>query len=220
VAIGRLTVVSVLAMSLVACDAEVPTEPTGTSAPRITGVTPSTPIAGVNPQQLEIRGERFLTGLSLVMATPDGATLTIPPAEISSLESSSFVTTVVLTQPGTYSLTVRNATAETSPPFILTVVADPGQTQPVITGIVPSNLTRGVSPQTVLVQGANFAAGLSVTVTDPDGLVNIQTGSAIDSLTPSSFQLTMVFGKVGTYSLRVVNPSGDGSNVVNLVAGQ
>jgi hypothetical protein len=154
------------------------------------------------------------------MATPDGATLTIPPAEISSLESSSFVTTVALTQPGTYSLTVRNATAETSPPFILTVVADPGQTQPVITGIVPSNLTRGVSPQTVLVQGANFAAGLSVTVTDPDGLVNIQTGSAIDSLTPSSFQLTMVFGKVGTYSLRVVNPSGDGSNVVNLVAGQ
>jgi hypothetical protein len=220
VAFGRLTLVSVLAVGLVACDAETPTEPTGTSAPRITGVTPAAPVAGANPQQLEIRGERFLTGLSLVIAAPDGATFTIPPGEISSLESSSFVTTVVLALPGPYSLTVRNASADTSPPFVLTVVADPGQTQPIITAIVPSNLTRGVSPQSVLVQGANFAAGLSVTVIDPDGLISIQTGSAVDSLTPSSFQLTMVFGKVGTYSLRVVNPSGDGSNVMNVVAGQ
>ena len=217
---GRLTVLTALFGVLVACDAEAPTEPTGTSAPQITAVVPAAPIAGPNPQILQIRGERFLTGLSLTISPPTGGIITIPPSGISELESTSFVTTVVLEEAGAYALTVRNATAETSPPFGLTVVGNPGQTQPIISGIVPSNLTRSVTPQTVLVQGANFAAGLTVSVIDPDGLVSMQSASAVDSLTPSSFQLTMVFGKVGTYSIRVINPSGDTSNVMNIVAGQ
>ena len=213
-------VLLILCVGIAACDAESPNEPSASSSPRITGVTPPAPIASPSPQLLQVRGERFQTGLSMVVTSPDGATLTVPPSGISDLESSSFQTTVVLEQAGSYTLAVRNATAETSPPFELSVVASPGQNQPVITAVVPASLTRSTFPQSVLVQGVNFAAGLSVSVIDPDGLVSVQSAGAVDNVTPSSFQLTMVFGKVGTYSIRVVNPSGDASNVMNVVAGQ
>jgi hypothetical protein len=121
--------------------------------------------------------------------------------------------------PGPYSLTVRNASNEVSPPFVMTVVANPDQTQPMVSGVVPSSLTRSTTTQRVLVQGANFAAGLSVSVVDPDGLISTQTAGAVESLTSTSFELAMVFSKVGTYSLRVINPSGDTSNVAHVVVG-
>jgi hypothetical protein len=218
--VPRVALLSALALLTPGCDPDVPTEPTGATAPRITGVTPQAPIASAAPQALLIHGERFSTGASLNLGTPDGATIAVPPAGIAELEPSSFRTTVVLALPGSYALTVQNSTGEVSPPFVLTVFANPGETQPLITAVLPPALTRSPAPQTVTVQGANFAGGLTVSVIDPDGLFSQQSASAIENLSVTGFQLTMVFGKVGTYALRVVNPSGDASNTANVVAGQ
>jgi hypothetical protein len=222
-AFGLPHVLGVLVLSGLAasagCTAEVPTEPTGANAPRVTGVTPQAPIASAAPQVLEIRGEHLSAGLSLTLAAPDGETILVPPSEIAALDRSSFQTTVSLGLPGPYSLTVRNASNEVSPPFVMTVVANPDQTQPTVSGVVPSSLTRSTTTQRVLVQGANFAAGLSVSVVDPDGLISTQTAGAVESLTSTSFELAMMFSKVGTYSLRVINPSGDTSNVAHVVVG-
>ena len=216
----RSWAIALLGGLIAGCGAELPSEPTGRTAPTITRVTPQTPVAGPAAQTLEIRGERFSTGLSLTVLTPGDGTRTIPASSLDDLTTQSFTAAVVLDAPGTYTLAVRNVGGEVSPPFVLTVIGTADQSRPVVSGIVPSILTQSPAAQVVIVQGANFAAGLSVSVTDPDGLVSTQTASAVANLTPTRFELAMVFNKVGTYALQVVNPSGETSGVANVVVGQ
>ena len=209
-----------LALGVAGCDPDIPTSPGGATSPRITSVVPQAPLASPAPQTLTIRGERFLTGLELAVASPSGATQTISGSAIQQLQSTSFQTTVVLNAPGTYSLTIRNTTGDLSEPFALAVQGSPGETVPFINAVVPGSVTRSATPQTVTVQGGNFVAGLSVQITEPDGVTTFQSGGAISGLTSTSFLMTMTFGKVGIYTLRVSNPSGEASNVVNVVAVQ
>ena len=183
-------------------------------------MTPQAPLASAEPQQLAVRGERFLTGLTLQVAPPAGASFTIPSSSLQSFQSESFVVSVVLASPGNHTLTIRNATGEISEPFVLTVQGSPTDERPVISAVVPGTITRSPTLQSVTVQGANFVFGLTVSVVEPDGLVSQQTGTAIVGLSSTSFQLSMVFGKVGAYSLRVINPTGESSNTVNVIAGQ
>jgi hypothetical protein len=209
----------VAALGLAACNTDAPTSSSATS-PLITSVTPQAPVASGAPQTLLIRGERFFTALELTITPPGGGTFAVPPAAIQALQSSSFQATLVLESAGTHVLTVRNANGDASPPFTLVVLGTPGATAPQIFGIAPSSLVRGTQLQEISIQGANFAAGLVVQITEPDATLTQHTGSAISGLTSTQFQLTMAFTKVGNYSLRVVNPSGESSNVVNLFVAQ
>jgi hypothetical protein len=201
------------------CDSESPTASSETS-PLITSITPQAPIAGGASQTLLIRGERFLTGLELLLGTPQGTTITVPPSSLQALQASSFQANVVLATPGNYTVTVRNTNNDISPPFTLVVLGSPADSVPLVSAVLPSSLVRGPQMQDITFQGANFVAGLVVQITEPDATFMLQSGSAIGGLTPTQFQLTMVFTKVGTYSLRVVNPSGEASNAVNLFVAQ
>ena len=214
---AAVVLLGVLALS--ACNTDAPAAASETS-PLITGITPQAPIANGAPQTLTIRGERFLTGLELIVSPPSGGTVAVPPSAIQALQPSSFQALVLLAAPGTHTLVVRNNNGDASPPFALVVLGSAGGTAPVIAAVAPSSLLRGPQLQDITIQGVNFEAGLVVQVTEPDATFTQHTGGAISGFTPTQFQLTMAFTKVGNYSLRVVNPSGESSNAVNLFVAQ
>ncbi len=217
--LSPFAVIAVLGIAVAGCDPDIPTDPGGSTAPRITSVTPQAPFAAAAPQRLEIRGERFLTGMSMSIAAPGGAIISVPSSEILALQSASFEVVVVLAAPGNHILTIRNASGDMSEPFVLVVQGTGAESQPLISAVIPGSVIRGPNPQNITVQGTNFAFGLTINVTDPDGQIQQLSGSAIAGFTPTGFQLTMIFSKVGTYSFRVVNPSGESSNTVVVIAG-
>jgi uncharacterized protein (TIGR03437 family) len=89
------------------------------------------------------------------------------------------------------------------------IVAPPPVT---ITSLSPSS--PGVGPnQVVTVNGTGFQTGLSVTIAPPGSGSVVLSGSAIQSVTPTSFQLTVTFTVQGTYTMRVSNPDTGQSNV-------
>ena len=84
--------------------------------------------------------------------------------------------------------------------------------QPVeITSISPA--TPGVgSNQVVTVNGSGFVSGLTVSMNLPGAGSTTISGSQIQSVTATSFQMTATFGKMGTYSIQVTIPAGTQSN--------
>lgn len=103
-----------------------------------------------------------------------------------------------------------------------------------VSGVLPTSLAPSVSDQTILVSGANFQPGLSVTLTltgtPPAAARGMQsiaaaatttttfTGSAIHNLTDTSFELVVSVQQSGTYNLCVTNPSAPPSVPVTITA--
>jgi len=66
--------------------------------------------------------------------------------------------------------------------------------------------------QVVTVTGAGFTSPLTVTMYLPGGGSTTISGSQIQSVTATSFQMTATFTKLGTYSIQITIPSGTQSN--------
>jgi hypothetical protein len=94
----------------------------------------------------------------------------------------------------------------------------PSGAGPRVSGLSPSLIVQSQSPQVVTVAGANFLAGLTVSLTDPTGVTSTFEGSAVQSLQASSFQITAVFAVSGSYALQVRDPTGETSDPFTFVA--
>jgi hypothetical protein len=205
-------------LAAVACGAnESPTEPL-TGGPRITGVTPSTPIQSDTPQLLSIRGDLFLTGMSLVVNGPDNSTTIYGNSDIEGLQQTSFQVRVLLARVGPYTLTPRSPTGTLSHGFQIQVLSDGAG--PAISSLTPPALSRSTLGQSVAAQGTNFAPGLTVTIIEPDGATATIGGGNVTVSSSTVFQIFYVFSKVGTYTLRATNPDGASTNTVSLLVGQ
>jgi hypothetical protein len=185
-------------------------------APVITAVEPRSPLAGPEPQTLTITGSNFLAGVSLNVAEPDGRKRTIEGNAILARRETSFQVALVLAAPGAYTLTATNPDRSTSGQFVLKVQspAQPAGATPKVDRVLPELISKDPQPQILKISGDHFAAGLSVSVTDPIGTVYRFKGTSLGALTATSFDLSIALDMVGDYSLMVTNPTGESSNSV------
>jgi uncharacterized protein (TIGR03437 family) len=80
-----------------------------------------------------------------------------------------------------------------------------------ITSISPATPAVGAN-QVVTVTGAGFVSGLTVSMSLPGSGSTTISGSQIQSVTATSFQMTVTFTKTGTYSIQATIPAGTQSN--------
>jgi len=188
--------------------------------PVISSVTPSAPSRGETAQVLTISGANFSDGLSLTVAEPDGRKQRYAGPAILARSDTSFKVSVVLAATGNYTLIVTNPDGAASDPFVLK--GQPSNQPPAtpispkIVRVLPDQVTRDPQPQTLAVTGEYFAEGLIVYLTDPIGTVNLIKGSAIGSITATSFTVSAAIDMTGDYTLMVTNPSGKSSNAVTI----
>jgi hypothetical protein len=92
----------------------------------------------------------------------------------------------------------------------------PGGTGPVIREIDPSVILASAQVQSITVKGDNFATGLTLAITRPDGTSRTVSASEIEELTSNSFRTSMVFDVLGAYGFTVRSASGTNSPNFNL----
>src|ERR1039458_3631358 len=95
------------------------------------------------------------------------------------------------------------------------VVAPPPVT---ITSISPATVGTGAN-QVITVTGTGFESALTVTMGLPGSGSTTISGSQIQSVTATSFQMTVTFGATGTYTIRVSNPDGGQSGIFEFAVG-
>lgn len=83
--------------------------------------------------------------------------------------------------------------------------------KPTITSIDPLTPTRRNLDQTVTVNGNDFQDGMTVTVYYPGGIGRL-SGTQLQDINPTSFEMVVLLGKIGDYSIVVNNPDGTHSN--------
>lgn len=187
------------------------------ATPRITGIAPSSPVAGPSAQQLTITGEGFMRGLTLTAMSPAGQSQVYKDMDVQSQEDASFRVSVPLTTAGAWNFTVTNTDGGVSQPFRLDVVlAAPAASSPVITSLTPEKGAKQSQPQTIHVEGKRFVAGLTVHISDPAGNVINVGGGSITNQTENAFDMSLTLTVEGEYNVTVTNPGGQVSNAVNL----
>ena len=92
----------------------------------------------------------------------------------------------------------------------------PGGTGPVIREIDPSVILASAQIQSITVKGDNFAAGLTLAISRPDGTSRTVSASEIENLTSNSFRTSLVFDVLGAYVFTVRSASGTNSPNFNL----
>src|SRR5258705_3686438 len=115
---------------------------------------------------------------------------------------------ITLNGPETWTIKVSNPDGGQSNTFSFTATA----AAPAISSISPANPTHSGSNQTVTVLGSNFQAGLTVSVTFPGGGGTTLSGSQIQNVTSTSFQMIITFGSSGLWGIRSNNPGGQSSS--------
>ncbi|HEY3382541.1 MAG TPA: hypothetical protein VGK32_12275 [Vicinamibacterales bacterium] len=181
--------------------------------PAVTGLSPSSPTMSTAPQPIYVAGTNLQSGLSVTVTLPNGTTTTVGPSAITFGSSTVFQTMVTLAQSGSYSLRVVNPGGQTSEPWTFTVKA-PDVPRPVISSVSPiasGSPTRSSVAQLLTVRGTGFQSTLTAVLTSPSGATATFAGSAIQAASSTLFQIYAVLSEVGSYSLRVSNPSGPAS---------
>jgi hypothetical protein len=83
--------------------------------------------------------------------------------------------------------------------------------KPTVASITPSVPTRRNLDQTIVVYGSDFQDGLTVTVYYPGGVGRL-SGTQLQDINSSSFQMVVLLGIPGEYTIVVNNPDGTHSN--------
>ena len=108
-----------------ACSSSSPSSPSSANnpnAPRIVALSPSTPIASATAQTITVTGERFTSGLSVLLDAPNGVWTTYA----SNVQSpTTFTVTAMLDKAGVWDITVHSADGLESNEVQFTVAATP-----------------------------------------------------------------------------------------------
>ena len=102
-----------------------PSNPSNPSAPRIGSLSPSTPIAGGTAQSFTVTGERFASGLTVLLDAPTGVWTTYSGSAINVQSATTFTATVMLDKVGVWDITVHSADGLESNEVRFSVVAAP-----------------------------------------------------------------------------------------------
>jgi pimeloyl-ACP methyl ester carboxylesterase len=171
----------------------------------ITSTSPASPTVSNSDQNVAVGGIGFQSGLTVTVIIPNGGgTVTLSGAQVQNVTSTSFTMIVTLNIVGTYGIRVNNPNGNQSNIFNFTTQVAP----PAITSVSPSSPCVRTGDQSVVVNGSSFQSGLTVSVTFPNGGTGTLSGSQIQNVTATSFTMIITLADPGTYSIRVINPSG------------
>ena len=86
-------------------------------APVIEGIKPERLQASMNPQSLQVQGQRFAPGLTVLVTDPTGTVQTIGGAQVSDVRPTSMQVMATLELPGDYTMVVTSPGGVTSNAF-------------------------------------------------------------------------------------------------------
>lgn len=188
----------------------VTSAPTESSRPAVAGLSPATPTANPQPVALYVAGTHFESGAIVKVTNPAGSTSALGPDAVAFLSPTLLRVTLLIDAGGRYALRVLNPSGETSEPWAFTVDGDAAPT-PAIEALSPASPTTNQGDQSLAVHGDNFVPGLSVILTGPGDATSTITGTSVWDVTPTFFRVSVVLPNAGSYTMRVVNPSGQRS---------
>lgn len=198
---------------LVSCGKGSPTAPAADSnAPSISSISPANPSPSPAVQTITVAGANFRTGLVFSLRGPDGA-VNAYSQTVSGVTTTSFSVAVVLSAPGSWTASVKNIDGLESSGSVFTVSGTESSGPPQILSITPGILFRNASVQSFSINGQNFRAGATVSVTNPAGS---ELQSSIASLSDSSITVNATFNATGLYTVTVRNADGSQSGPFSL----
>ena len=86
-----------------------PGNPGNPNAPRIVSLSPATPTASGTAQTITVTGERFASGLTVLLDAPTGVWTTYSGGAINVLSPTTFTVTAMLDRAGVWDITVHDA---------------------------------------------------------------------------------------------------------------
>jgi hypothetical protein len=86
-----------------------PSNPGNPNAPRIISLSPATPTANGTAQTMTVTGERFASGLTVLLDAPTGVWTTYSGSAINVQSATTFTVTVMLDRAGVWDITVHDA---------------------------------------------------------------------------------------------------------------
>lgn len=86
-----------------------PGNPGNPNAPRIISLSPATPTASGTAQTITVTGERFASGLTVLLDAPTGVWTTYSGSAINVQSATTFTVTVMLDRAGLWDITVHDA---------------------------------------------------------------------------------------------------------------
>jgi len=86
-----------------------PSNPSNPNAPRIASLSPQTPKATGTAQTITVTGERFASGLTVLLDAPTGQWTTYSGSAITVQSPTTFTATVMLDKVGVWDITVHDA---------------------------------------------------------------------------------------------------------------
>ena len=130
------------------------------------------------------------------------------PAKVHYAVRAAAVGAVLVTS--TFSLAGRVGAAEREPaPEAVVISAD----TPVVTGISAKAVEVKAEPQVLTIVGTAFVNGMTARLISPlEETTSTFPASALEQVTPTSFQLRAILDEIGTYELTVRTPNGQRSN--------
>jgi len=182
----------------------VVTVPVGFAPPTITGVSPTSLSASRGSQRLQITGNAFQPGLTLLLRTPI-TSISLTGGQLETVDANSVVFNFDLAGvSGTYAFRIQNPDHQLSNE----IAVDAASVDPVITTITPATVQGTGAPQSIVLAGRNFSSTSKVVLHD------FGTGQVISSAVVSfgsTTQLTVTYAfpsSAGNWSAEVVNADG------------
>ena len=86
-----------------------PSNPSNPSAPRIGSLSPGTPTASGTAQTITVTGERFASGLTVLLDAPNGVWTTYSGSAINVQSAATFTVTAMLDKVGVWDITLHSA---------------------------------------------------------------------------------------------------------------
>ena len=86
-----------------------PSSPSNPSAPRIVSMSPGTPTASGTAQTITVSGERFASGLTVLLDASNGVWTTYSGSAITVQSATTFTATVMLDRVGVWDITLHSA---------------------------------------------------------------------------------------------------------------
>jgi hypothetical protein len=185
--------------------------------PKVTEVSPARPVTTGNPQAITIFGLNFKTSATLVVVRPDGSSFSAAASAVQQVTTTSMTAQLILSQPGSWSVSLVNLDGTRSTPFVFEV-ASPGAPDLLITNgsLAPSTIAPSgrVTVSWMLTNQGSGPANASATVVR----VNQSSTSAGGANAASVAAQAMPVGVAQAQTASITAPASLGTHWVWLVA--
>ena len=187
------------------------------AAPKVSEISPASPVASAASQTITVFGSGFQAGLTASATRPDGSTMAVPGPAIQDVSSSSLTISAQLAAAGAWSVVIRNPDGTSSGAFTFPVQGAAAPDLQVLNGAVgPPTVSAGglLSVSWVL---ANLGSGLAATSTTVVR-INQNATSAAGSNAASVSTIALGAGGSQSQSASLTAPSTLGTYYVWVIA--